>query len=60
MWYQKKENIKKMLIVILVIILGLGSAWFLGEDNPIEETSEEVIKAETGINVDLTPKSPEK
>jgi uncharacterized protein YpmB len=60
MWYQKKENIIKMIVVILVVILGISSAYFLGDDNPVEETSEEVIKAQTGIDVDLTPKSPEK
>lgn len=32
----------------------------LEDDNPIEETVEEVIKIETGLNVDLTPDSPEK
>jgi choline-glycine betaine transporter len=31
----------------------------LPDDNIIEETSEFVIKTETGLNVDLTPSSPE-
>lgn len=30
------------------------------DDNPIEETVEEVIKSETGLDLDLTPDSPEK
>lgn len=30
------------------------------QDNPVEEVAEEVIKAKTGLDVDLTPNSPEK
>ena len=30
------------------------------DDNPIEESVEEVIKVQTGLNVDLTPDTPEK
>lgn len=30
------------------------------EDNKIEEMAEEVIKKQTGIDVDLSPSSPEK
>lgn len=29
-------------------------------DNPVEEEVETLIKDETGIDIDLTPKSPEK
>ena len=29
------------------------------DDNPVEEAIEAVIKVETGIDVDLTPTSPE-
>ena len=59
MWYNKKENIIKVIVVILVIIVGISSAYFLGDDNPIEEIAEEVIQEETGVNIDLTPNSPE-
>lgn len=46
-------------IVLAVIIIGLLSAYFWYQDNPIEETSEIIIEEQTGINVDLTPASPE-
>lgn len=59
MWYNKKENIIKVIVVILVIIVGISSAYFLGDDNPVEEIAEEVIQEETGVNIDLTPNSPE-
>ena len=59
MWYNKKENIIKVIVVILAIILGISSAYFLGDDNALEEIAEEVIQEETGINIDLTPNSPE-
>jgi hypothetical protein len=54
MWYLKKEFLKKMFIVVLIVILGLGSAYFF-----VEETTEKLIKNETGIDIDLTPESPE-
>ena len=57
MWYQKKENITKMIVVILIVILGVGSVYFLGDDNPVEEICEEIIEEETGIKIDLTPNS---
>lgn len=57
MWYQKKENIIKMIVIILIVILGVGSVYFLGDDNPVEEICEEIIEEETGIKIDLTPNS---
>ena len=33
-----------MFIVVLIVILGLGSAYFFGDDNPVEETTEKLIK----------------
>jgi hypothetical protein len=47
------------MILILAIIIGIGSVFFYGDDNAIEEISEEIIKTETGIAIDLTPSSPE-
>lgn len=48
-------------IGILVVALGVGylSTRWLGEDNPIEEVAEEVIEAQTGADIDLTPDSEE-
>ncbi len=50
----------KYMILILVVIIGLGSVYFYGDDNTVEEISEEILKEETGIDIDLTPSSPEK
>ena len=50
----------KYIILILVVIIGLGSVYFYGDDNAVEEISEEILKQETGIDIDLTPSSPEK
>ncbi len=49
----------KFMIIILAVIIGLTSVYFYGDDNAIEELSEEIIKTETGIDIDLTPSSPE-
>lgn len=49
----------KYFIVIAAIIIGLLSSRFLFQDNPIEETSEEIIKKETGVDIDLTPATSE-
>jgi uncharacterized protein YpmB len=57
MWYNKKKNIIKIIVVILVVIVGFSSAYFLGDDNALEEIAEEVIQQETGLNIDLTPNS---
>lgn len=46
-------------IVAAAIIVGLLSAYFWYQDNPIEETSEIIIEEQTGVDVDLTPKTPE-
>jgi hypothetical protein len=53
-----------LLIVIVVAVvaaaIGYGSSKYLGDDNPVEEAAEEVIEADTGIDIDLTPGSKEK
>jgi hypothetical protein len=46
-------------VVIAAIIIGLLSAYFWYQDNPVEEVLEEIIKAHTGIDIDLSPQSPE-
>ena len=48
-----------MLAIILVIIIGIGSVYLLGNDNPVEEIAEKVIEEEIWIDVDLTPNSKE-
>jgi hypothetical protein len=45
------------LIVIISLIIGYVSVFFLGSNNPIEISVEEVIKEETGISLELIPDS---
>ena len=52
-------------ILILVSALGAGVTlkhfWpNYQDDNPVEEFVEQVIHAQTGVDVDITPFSPEK
>lgn len=47
------------IVILVAIIVGVGSTLYLKDDNIIEERSEEVIQKKTGIEVDLSPKSPE-
>jgi hypothetical protein len=54
------------LIIIITVVLvagvvAVGSKYFFGmkDDNLIEEMSESVIKEATGVDVDLSPSSPE-
>lgn len=43
----------------LITACGLLSTKFLGDDNPVEEASEEIIEDITGVEIDLSPESPE-
>lgn len=52
--------ILSVVIVVVSLAVGLISRRFIKEpDNPIEEIAEEVIKKEIGIDIDLSPDSPE-
>ena len=42
-------------IAIVAAIVGLISIQFMGNDNPVEEAAESVIKSETGVDIDLSP-----
>lgn len=50
-----------LLIAGLAAALGYSVHYIPGmkDDNPVEEKCEEVIKKETGLDIDLTPKTPE-
>jgi hypothetical protein len=48
-----------IIIVGIVTVVGIISTTFMGEDNPVEEVSESVIKQETGLDVDLSPSTPD-
>jgi hypothetical protein len=47
-------------IVAAAVVLGVGSSYYLGDDNKVEEAAEKIIEDRTGINLDLSPSSPEK
>lgn len=47
----------KYFVIVGAIIIGILSGYFWYQDNPVEEFAEKVIEKETGIDVDLTPKS---
>jgi len=49
------KMIMSIVIAILAAAVGYGSYKWLGPDNPVEQACEEVIKAETGETVDLSP-----
>ena len=49
-----------LVIVIVAAVAGSASYYWLGPDNAVEETAERVIEAETGVNIDLSPSTPEK
>lgn len=54
--------IVKIAVVAIAAAIGIGYTYFFRQphDNPIEEEAEQVIKQQTGVDVDLTPTSPEK
>lgn len=66
MWVQwMQNNESKVMIAVLVLILVAGCTALnrkanLKDDNFFEETIEELIEAKTGLDIDLTPSSPEK
>lgn len=45
----------KIIIIAIVVITGLVSIYFLGDDNPIEELSEALILKETGLDIEFSP-----
>lgn len=45
------------LIAMISLFIGYISVLALGNNNPIEEAAEDVIKEETGISLELTPDS---
>ncbi len=46
-------------LVAVLILIGVTSSKFLGDDNPVEEESEVKIKDITGMDIDLSPESKE-
>ncbi len=58
--FLKKIILTRYSIVFLSVVIGFASIYILGNDNSIEEISEEIIKQETGIDIDLSPNTPKK
>jgi hypothetical protein len=48
-----------LIIIAVVAAIGVLSSKFLGDDNAVEEFSEEILELKTGVSVDLTPESQE-
>lgn len=46
-------------IVAICVVGGITSRYFFGNDNAIEEEAEEIIKEKTGVDIDLSPSTPE-
>jgi hypothetical protein len=46
-------------VVVVLGVVGYMSSRYLGNDNAIEEGAEDAIEAITGVDIDLTPYSPE-
>ncbi len=44
-----------LVIIISAITIGIGSIYFLGGDNIVEQAAEEIIFLETGKRIDLSP-----
>ena len=49
-----------VLTMLLTSCSSINSKLGLSDDNPVEEVSEALIEGRTGIDVDLTPITPEK
>ena len=49
----------KYLLLFIITLIGFFSAYLLGDDNPMEEVSEKIIKEETGFDIDISPNSKE-
>lgn len=56
------EILTAALFIVSALAAGIGSKVVLGmkDDNPIEEATEQIIQDKTGIDIDLTPDTPEK
>lgn len=44
-------------VCVICAVAAIVSDKYLGPDNPIENSAEAVIKAETGVEIDFTPEN---
>jgi len=62
---ESKTGILKMalaaFVVVMLVVIFSCCTQFLGlkDDSPLEESLEELVEGYTGLDVDLTPESPE-
>lgn len=62
---ENKELIMKALLILVAFTCLMGACSYLNkkagleDDNPVEEIIEQQIDNHTGIDIDLTPESPE-
>ena len=53
----------KVGIATSLLLVVIGAKFFfpsIPDDNPVEEAAEEMLKQQTGIDIDITPSSKEK
>lgn len=43
----------KYFLILIVALIGITSNYFFGDNNPIEEITEKIIKDETGLDIDF-------
>ena len=61
----KEENVMKILYVCITLVIlttacsSVNEYFGWNDDHPAEEFFEAVIEAETGLDIDLSPMSPE-
>lgn len=52
---EKMATILVSVVVSIAAIIGLTSYYFAGADNKVEQACEDIIKIETGEEIDLSP-----
>lgn len=55
-------SITLIILFSISIVIGMGNFFYeeyWRDDNPAEEAVERAIEDKTGVNIDLTPKTPE-
>ena len=55
-----KKLMEAAIVLIFIVIVGAAAQIFLGADNVIEESAEQIIENRTGMDIDLSPSTPEK
>jgi hypothetical protein len=55
-----KQLMEAAIVIIFILAVGAAAQIFLGPDNVIEETAEQIIENRTGMDIDLSPSTPEK